>query len=247
MTDTFLRGVRRAPPPPHPGPGRALRPPPSAPRPPALPGVPTHPELSPKQQVGPDEGEQAAQRPLPAQELVGAAAQPQHGLPQQPGHRGGHPAGGLLHLPPRARHRPFLLRFPLLLLAGSPGGRRRRRRLLGGCGSRASLLGGLRGRRARHLRRRWRAGTGTGTRAGAPRCRADRAAGPGAGRAPRGAGGWVPCDVSPCRGGPPPGGSGCGPVRAGLGGAGRPPPAAPACERGGVPGVAGTPPGTEGA
>lgn len=186
--------------------------------PPPPPGLPTHPELSPEQQVGPDEGKQAVQRPPPAQELVGAAAQPQHGLPQQPGHRGGHPACGLLHLRPRARcrRRPFLWLVLLLLLGGSPG----RRRLLRGGGSRASLRGWLLGRRARHLQQRWRAGTGTGTRAGVPGSRAERAAGPGAGRAPRGAGGWVPCDVSPGRGGAPPGGSGCGQVRARPGGAG---------------------------
>lgn len=53
-----------------------------APRSPALWGAPTQPERSPEEQVGTQEGEQAAQRPLPAQELVGAPAQPQHGLPE---------------------------------------------------------------------------------------------------------------------------------------------------------------------
>lgn len=206
------------------GPERALRPLLSAPRSPALLGVPTHPELSPEKQVGHDEAEQAAQRPLPAQELVRAAAQPQHGLPQQPGHRGGHPAGGLLlHLRPRAgRHRPFLLRFLALLLWGSPGRRPRPQRLLRDRRSRASLGGVLGRRRARHLQPRLRAETGT--RAARLGVGAERAAGPRAGRAPRGAGGWVPCDVSPGGGG-------------GGGGASRGKWVRPSSRRGGAPGA----------
>ncbi|KAK2117653.1 hypothetical protein P7K49_004539 [Saguinus oedipus] len=143
---------------------------PGAPRSPALLSAPTLPKLSPEQQVGSDEAEQAPQRPLPAQQLVRAAAQPQHWLPEQPSHRGGRPARGLLHLQPRALRRPSLLRFLLLrrpLCWGRPGWRRR---LLLRGGSRASLLGLLRGRRARHLRRRFQAGTGQGARGGAPGC-----------------------------------------------------------------------------
>lgn len=165
-------------------------------------GAPTQPQHSPEQQVGTQEGEQAAQRPLPAQELVGAAAQPQHGLPEEPGQGGGHLARGLLHLRPRAR--PPCLRCSLL--PGNPGPRRLFLRSRGW----ASLRGVLPGRQARHLQRRFAGGDGDGDgdgvgREGRGRARARlavsarkaAATGRGSGCAPRGSGGWVPYDVSP--------------------------------------------------
>lgn len=221
--DTFLRRVRRAPPPTPISslPGRALpSAPPGRPKgtcPHPCPWPPPHPSRAHQNTRLPDEGEQAAQRPLPAQELAGAGcpatapAPPAARSPGRPPRPRPPPPAGC-----QACRRPFLRGRGPPARPGSPGAAAAAPAGAAGAGAPRSAGSGGAGLATSAAR----AGTGL---ARAPRCRADRAAGPSRGARTAGRRRLRPQDVSVGRGGAPPGGSGRGRAGAGPGGAGRRP------------------------